>query len=127
MYRFNFDSPHFNHYRVLMCGDSVRGVCHADELSYLFSNIFAAHVPCGTTPEFRTIQVMVELWTSFAITGNPNKKTSPYLEGVAWDPLPDKRTNYKLLNISDTLSVVEIPERKRMEYWDSMYESDQLF
>lgn len=58
-YRFNFDSPTFNHYRVLMCGKTVRGVCHADDLSYIFKNAISKEVPEATSAEFKTIQRMV--------------------------------------------------------------------
>ncbi|XP_012158442.1 esterase B1 isoform X2 [Ceratitis capitata] len=37
LYRFDFDSPDFNLYRARYCGnDPLRGVSHADDLSYMF-------------------------------------------------------------------------------------------
>lgn len=127
VYRFNFDSPFFNHYRVMMCGKDVRGVCHADELSYIFSNDLALSAPDANTAEYRTMQTMVELWTSFAITGNPNNPKSEYLKGIKWEPLANNKTPFKVLNINEKLEIIEVPEAKRMEVWDSMYENDQLY
>lgn len=127
VYRFNFDSPTFNHYRLVICGSGVRGVCHADDLSYLFSNDLEHKAPAKDSAEFKVMQTMVDLWTSFAITGNPNNPTSPYLKDIKWEPLSDNRKNYKLLNISEKLEVIEVPEAKRLAYWDSMYENDQLY
>lgn len=126
VYRFAFDSPTFNHYRVLMCGKEIRGVCHADDLSYLFSNDLELKAPEENSAEFKTIQRMVELWTSFAISGNPNSK-SEFLKGVKWEPLTNGNTPYKVLNIAEKLEVIELPEAKRMAFWDSMYERDQLY
>lgn len=127
VYRFNFDSPTFNHYRLIICGQGVRGVCHADDLSYLFSNDLEHKAPDVNTAEYKVMQTMVDLWTSFAITGNPNNPASPYLKDIKWEPLPDNNTNYKLLNINEKLQVIEVPEGKRLAYWDSMYENDQLY
>lgn len=70
---------------------------------------------------------MVDLWTNFAITGNPNNPASPYLKGITWEPLADSNRKYKVLNISDKVQVIDSPEAKRMVYWDSMYENDQLY
>lgn len=127
VYRFAFDSPTFNHYRVLMAGKEVRGVCHADELSYIFSNNLESEAPGENTHEFKTMQRMIELWTSFATSGNPNNPQSEYLKGVKWEPLASTKTPYKVLNITEKLEVIELPEAKRMAFWDSMYESDQLY
>lgn len=129
LYRFNFDSEDFNHYRLIICGKGVRGVCHADDLSYLFSNDLEHKPPNSRSAEFRVLQTMVELWTNFAITGNPNNPDSQYLKGVNWEPLPKDGSNntYKVLNIKETLQIIEAPEAKRMAFWDTMYERDQLY
>jgi len=31
LYRFDFDSPTFNHQRLKYCGDKLRGVAHVDD------------------------------------------------------------------------------------------------
>lgn len=102
-------------------------MCHADDLSYLFSNGLEHKAPDAQSDEFKVMQTMVELWTSFAIHGNPNNPQSPYLKGIQWDPLPDNRLIYKVLNIKEQLAVIEAPEAKRMAFWDTMYDSDQLY
>lgn len=110
-----------------MAGKDVRGVCHADELSYIFSNDLESKAPEENSAEFKTMQRMVELWTSFASSGNPNNHKSEYLKGVKWEPLGSNKTPYKVLNITEKLEMLELPEAKRMAYWDSMYERDQLY
>lgn len=128
VYRFNFDSPFFNHYRVIIVGKDVRGVCHADDLSYIFSNAFpGVRLPEDHTPEFKMIQTMVALWTNFAISGNPNNPDCAYTKGLLWEPIANKTLPYKVLNINKRLEVIELPETKRMELWDSIYENDQLY
>lgn len=58
LYRFAVDSPTFNHYRISRFGPTLRGVCHADELSYLFKNKYG-DVPEKDSMEFKTIQRFV--------------------------------------------------------------------
>lgn len=54
LYRFAMDSPTQNHYRIRRLGGNVRGVCHADDVCYLFKNIFG-DVPARDSVEFQTI------------------------------------------------------------------------
>lgn len=115
LYRFNFDSPIFSAYKVLMCGKGVKGVCHADDLSYLF------HHGLGFSAgpdELKTIERMVDIWTTFAQDGNPNCSA---LGELKWESLSANKTPFKCLNISNDLSIIDLPETKRMAFWDSLY------
>lgn len=58
LYRFAVDSPTQNHYRIARLGPEIRGVCHADEISYLFKSIFV-DVPAKESMEFKTIKRFV--------------------------------------------------------------------
>lgn len=58
LYRFAVDSPTQNHYRINHYGTNVRGVCHGDELSYLFKNQYG-DVPPQSTIEFKSIERFV--------------------------------------------------------------------
>lgn len=60
MYHFDVDSPTQNHYRIRRLGSNVRGVCHADEVSYLFKNVYG-DVPQRDSMEFKSIQRFVSL------------------------------------------------------------------
>jgi hypothetical protein len=59
---FNFffavDSPTQNHYRIARLGSDVRGVCHGDEISYLFKNIYVG-VPEENSMELQAIRRFV--------------------------------------------------------------------
>lgn len=57
-YRFAVDSPTQNHYRIARLGAVMRGVCHGDEISYLFKNIYV-DVPDQSSMELRAIQRFV--------------------------------------------------------------------
>lgn len=59
LYRFNFDSRTFNHYKNIMVGGShVRGTCHADDLSYLWKNDLVKDIDRSSL-EYKTIERMV--------------------------------------------------------------------
>ncbi|XP_052898916.1 esterase B1-like [Anopheles moucheti] len=123
VYRFAVDSETYNHYRLYFCDRNVRGTAHADDLSYLFKNVFSP-VPEADTMEYKTMQRMVELFTNFAILGTPNGGTV----GDLWEPVEVAVDAYKCLNINNVgLSFVDLPEMRRMKLWDSIYNKDQLY
>lgn len=57
-FRFAVDSPTQNHYRNSRIGSGVRGVCHGDEIGYLFKNIHV-DVPSRDSMEFLQIKRIV--------------------------------------------------------------------
>lgn len=68
LYRFSMDSPTQNFYRIRKCGPDVRGVCHADEVCYLFK-IGPYDKPASDSVEFDVVRKMV--WDTF-----PNRTDS---------------------------------------------------
>ncbi|XP_040161093.1 esterase B1-like [Anopheles arabiensis] len=124
VYRFCVDSPFFNHYRIHMVDPNARGTSHADEISYLFSNIFAKPLDKSTL-EYRAIQHLVDIFTSFATNSDPNCDSTASL---SWTAVPKTAPPYNCLNISnDGVEVVELPESRRLQLWDSFYVNDALF
>ncbi|XP_050092816.1 esterase B1-like [Anopheles aquasalis] len=124
VYRFAVDSPFFNHYRIHMVDPDIRGTSHADEISYLFSNIFATALDQGTM-EYRAIREFVDIFTSFAANGDPNCSSTA---NVTWSAVPETVPPYECLNIgNDGITVQELPEGKRLKVWDSFYANDTLF
>ncbi|XP_073820608.1 alpha-Esterase-8 [Musca autumnalis] len=90
LYRFDFDSKHFNFMRIITCGRKVRGTCHADDLSYLFYNAGAKKLKCRTA-EYTTIRRMVAILAKFAECGDPN---IPLTEtAINWTTLNDDVTS----------------------------------
>ncbi|XP_017035561.2 esterase B1-like [Drosophila kikkawai] len=124
LYRFDFDSPHFNQFRWLVCEDGTRGVCHADELSYLFFTVMATILD-KSSEEYQTIERMVGMWTSFAGTGNPNCRE---IGDAKWEPLQRMESGVeRCFNISQELDMRVLPEADSMAMWDSLYPKGSLF
>jgi carboxylesterase type B len=58
LYHFSMDSKTQNHLRNVLFGPDLRGVCHADELFYIFSNAELKAPPTDSV-EFDVIRKMV--------------------------------------------------------------------
>ncbi|XP_017035562.1 esterase B1 [Drosophila kikkawai] len=123
LYRFDFDSATFNHQRLKYCGDKLRGVAHVDDHSYLWYGTFSWKLD-RHTPEFLTIQRMIDIVTSFAITSNPNCKLikEQLPQNKEWKPL-DSNSPLECLNVSDSLKLMELPELQKLRVWESVCES----
>ncbi|XP_073820616.1 esterase B1-like [Musca autumnalis] len=122
MYRFDFDSEDLiNPYRIMRFGRGVKGVSHADELTYLFWNILAKRMPKDSR-EYKTIERMVGIWTEFATNGKPYSNEIPGMENLTLDPLKKSDEVYKCLNIGDELKVIDLPEMEKIKQWESMFE-----
>ncbi|KAH8250010.1 hypothetical protein KR026_003608, partial [Drosophila bipectinata] len=121
LYRFDMDSPHFNHFRQLLCGKHVRGVCHADDVSYLFYHILASKIDKSSI-EYQTIERMVGMWVSFARNDNPN---CPKIAPITWDAL-EAEGPQRCLNIGKTLHFIDLPESKQIRFWDRLYDKHDL-
>lgn len=129
LYRFDFDSEELiNPYRIMRLGRGVKGVSHADELSYLWWNLLARRMP-KESREYRTIERAVGIWTTFAINGNPNNEKINGMEGLQWEPLQKSDETHKCLNISDELKFIDLPEMEKIKGWESVFEThrDLLF
>ncbi|KAH8420855.1 hypothetical protein KR222_006890, partial [Zaprionus bogoriensis] len=122
LYRFDFDSPTFNHYRIMVCGSHERGVSHADDIFYLFYCIPSSKLD-KSTPEYRTIEKMIGMWTSFATNDTPN---CAEIAPVQWDALDDGDIP-KCLNIGRRLQFMDLPEIKQLRLWDSFYDKVKLY
>ncbi|KAL7728246.1 hypothetical protein ACLKA6_007352 [Drosophila palustris] len=122
LYRFDFDSPTYNHYRILLCGRHERGVCHADDMFYMFYTIPSYKLE-KSSPEYRTIENLIGMWTAFANHDNPNcAQTAP----VRWESLEPKAP-LKCLNIGRSLQFINMPHMEQLKLWDSFYEKLKLF
>ncbi|XP_017081852.2 esterase B1 [Drosophila eugracilis] len=121
LYRFDVDSPHFNHFRQVMCGKHIRGVSHADDVSYLFYHILASKVE-KSSMEYQTIQRLVGMWVAFARNDNPN---CPQINPTTWEAL-DEGGPQMCLNIGKQLQFVVLPESKQNRIWDKLYDKHDL-
>lgn len=89
------------------------GVCHADDLMHLFPIHFLKKPFSKQDIEIR--ELMLNLWTNFATSGNPNK---PIVVPTRWEPLSDvKKMEY--LNIDKTLQMEKNLAQRSM-FWKKM-------
>lgn len=121
MYRFSFDSPIYNLKRIRHAGPDVRGASHGDELSYLYFMDLSFKI-AKNTMEYRTIEKMLDIWTSFAANSNPNCASTKLSK---WLPL-DKTGPIKCLNIDKELKFIELPENEKLEIWTKLFEEANL-
>ena len=98
------------------------GVCHADDLLYLFNPVFgSAHdVTLTNEDEIKLREEMTSAWTNFAKYGDP---TPPNANSNwnSWTPL-DKSSPLSFWNISGVNSAMSYEPKiiDRMEFWDSL-------
>lgn len=125
MYRFNVESPTMNHLRILKCGQDCRGVCHGDDLSYLFKNVHIKSIDDIGENEKKAISRMMDIFYNFAVGNDPNLDRV----NAFWVPINQQgRENkeFKCLNIAQNLSFINLPEMDRMQLWNSFYDEDYL-
>lgn len=123
-YFYNFGYRGTYSYTNLTVGNNDNfGVSHTDELNYLFPIIpeeFNLKTGNYTKNDEFMIDVMVDLWTSFATTGKPTSKqmNPPDL----WVPFDTERKTHLLLgdinnNTKLTMAISETFYPKRMDFW----------
>lgn len=125
VYRFDYDSADCNAIRNLLCGPGLRGACHGDDLCYLFRFIFSQRITLHSE-EHRIATTMIDIWTSFALNGNPNCKS---LGEVTFEPVrttQDHDNVIKCLNIAKSIEFMELPELRNMPIWNSFYPPGKL-
>lgn len=72
--------------------------------------------------EWKTVERMCEIFTTFARFGNPNNEL---IAPIEWKPVTFESINqndftYKCLNVSNELSYIDWPEFERMPFWDEI-------
>lgn len=116
--RFDVDGE-LNVFKALKKGQKYKGACHADDLFHLFTTAYHDPPP-PDSKEFKAIQRIVGIFTSFAISGDPNCSEIPSLiikpnDGA--EPL-------KCLNITENgVEEIPLPEEETLKVWDSVYDA----
>lgn len=101
---------------------SLTGACHGDDCSYYFRTVASGPDPAENTDEWKTIDRMCEIFSTFARSGDPNNKS---IAPIKWQPVTLETTDlykYKCLNVSKNVSYIDWPDLDRMEVWDKIYE-----
>ncbi|XP_046753938.1 esterase E4-like [Diprion similis] len=94
---------------------------HADEMFYLFPQteaIFGAARENMTVNDRQMVDTMMELWTSFAITGIPTTTTG----GVTWQPFATGNNNYLRIGSDSDPTVENLNDfqPERMQLWSDL-------
>lgn len=105
--------------------DKYPGASHCDELPYIFKTGAETNIdsPSLDSKEFGVIKSMVDTFTTFAATGDPNNNQ---LKGK-WDELKPDDSPVKCLNITgDEAKMVPLPEAKKLETWNEIFRKENV-
>ncbi|XP_055691990.1 esterase B1-like [Lutzomyia longipalpis] len=119
VYRFAYESPTMNKYRLADYARGFPGVSHADDILYIFSNNEGYGTPKEGTPEYVMMQLMVGIYTSFAINGDPNNDLLDAAMGK-WEQISCSNPLFGC-NIANPPEMMELPEKERVVFWDTLY------
>ena len=74
--------------------------------------------------EWKTMDRMCEIFTTFTKVGNLNNKLIAPIEWepVTFESIDQKEYSYKCLYVSNELSYIDWPEFERMPFWDEIYQ-----
>ncbi|XP_044253508.1 acetylcholinesterase-like [Tribolium madens] len=97
--------------------EKIEGVCHGDDVSYLFNSFASPRLKKGSIEEI-SMQRFVKMWTNFAKTGHPTPVKTD-LVNILWEPITHDSDFY--LDIGRELKMGKNPDCDRMQFWDSFY------
>lgn len=100
---------------VAIAGPDVGGVCHAEELHYLFSPTMPGMRNTLPTHQDRDMsRKMAIYWTNFARFGNPSTDTD-------WRPVGQNETWYMELNKNSELKEFTEDEMRKFNMWKKIF------
>ncbi|XP_046751474.1 esterase E4-like [Diprion similis] len=122
-YLYNFDYRGTLHWSFEYGGTTVDyGVTHGDDLVYLFpsSATFDMYNKTRSEKDFKMVDIMIELWTSFAIKGKP--RTEAFSNNMEWEPFSiTKNNSLRIGNQSDLALTAEYSYfKERLQFWDDL-------
>ncbi|XP_046628117.1 juvenile hormone esterase-like [Neodiprion virginianus] len=122
-YFYIFDYRGVLSYTYQLTGNTVDyGVTHGDDLVYLFPNseLFSSLNETRSEKDYEMVNIMVELWTSFAIEGKPTTPAMGIYE--KWKPYSiGKDNDLRIGNYSKlTLAVEYSYLKERLQFWDDL-------
>lgn len=98
------------------------GVTHAEDIFYLFySKTEGVKVPGIDSKEFELIKKMVETFTSFIISGDPNNEAIP-----TWQPVSTARPTQCMNLTNELFEMISLPEEKRLKIWDQILNDEGI-
>lgn len=110
-YLFSFDGQ-LGFLKRLVGAYRFPGVCHCDELGYLFFSPYLDIELESECPEEKMRTLFVKMWTNFAKTGNPS------LPEVTWESFTESKPCY--LNIDTNPHMNTHLLKERMTFWEEL-------
>ncbi|XP_054262190.1 esterase B1-like isoform X2 [Macrosteles quadrilineatus] len=98
---------------------NISGVCHAEELNYLFINQDNRKTLEEHSDEYITRQRMVKMWTNFVKYGTPTVGPDPLLQNVHWLPATEGRTNHLHIGVNLRMAPEDLLA-PRPAIWDNI-------
>lgn len=126
LYRFDVDLSQ-NFVKKLHVEEAERskypGASHCDELPYLFktSNTTKIPSPAIDSKEFEMINTMVETFTTFAATGDPNNRAIT----EKWEAVDSKELSCLNINQSE-IKMIPLPEGERLKKWNEIFQRENV-
>ncbi|KAI4462850.1 carboxylesterase [Holotrichia oblita] len=93
------------------------GAAHGDELGYLFQTVSTPVIEEGSVEDL-VMRSVIDLWTNFAIYGNPTPDNSL---GFKWESLEENLFNYLHIGTYSNNAAVD-PRPENMAFWSQIYE-----
>ncbi|XP_044018738.1 esterase FE4-like [Aphidius gifuensis] len=98
---------------------TVFGVCHHDDLLYLFYDTYFPYFKNNNDPELITVERMTSMYGNFAKTGVPIPKNNSYFKNIIWERFTTE--NKKYLDIGNDLVMKTGLYADRMQLWDKYF------
>nr|XP_023018918.1 juvenile hormone esterase-like [Leptinotarsa decemlineata] len=95
----------------------IPGVCHGEDLAYLFKHSLGLDVEIGEV-EMVCLRRFLKLWTNFAKYGNPTPEKNDL--NIQWKPVDGEHVN--ILDIGKELVMETNPEDDRVRLWKEIYQ-----
>ncbi|XP_047986322.1 esterase FE4-like [Leguminivora glycinivorella] len=96
-------------------GLDVKGVCHGDEVFYIFSSSFTKAAYEAQEKLKGYVSMVTKLWTNFAKSSNP----TPAGSATTWPVYTS--ANKKYLDINEKLTVGTFANKAGVDFWDTLY------
>ncbi|KAL5286878.1 CES5A.2 family protein [Megaselia abdita] len=124
-FRFDYDGD-LGFYKKLFNFQHLRGVCHADELFYIFQTHFQDLPHKEDSQDTKIVRQMCRMWTNFAKYSNPTPSSNDALLDFKWNPVKQingKNDEFVLdyLNISKESKMERQPDKERIHFWKDIF------
>ncbi|XP_026749625.2 juvenile hormone esterase-like isoform X1 [Galleria mellonella] len=114
-YVLDYDTD-LNSFKKLFGMSHVKGMCHTEDLLYLFSSKSTKELYKEQERVRELVFTLTKLWTNFAKTSDPTPDQSL---GVKWKPYTTTGEEY--LHIGEPLMLEHAANRERVEFWNQLY------